>query len=122
MDSHELGIRGEAAAARYLDGIGYDILERNWRGSCGEIDIVARDGDRLVFCEVKTRRSLKCGSPLEAVGMRKQRRLLRAARAYIHVHRLAATDVRFDVCGVTPTSFSTARIVHIQGAFSEEAC
>ena len=76
-----LGRYGEDVAARHLAEAGLVVLERNWRCREGEIDIVARDGDVLVVCEVKTRRDTAYGSPLEAVTPRKAARLRRARRA-----------------------------------------
>lgn len=71
----ELGRYGEDVAVRHLHDQGLVILERNWRCRAGEIDIVARHGDVLVFCEVKTRRSDRFGSPVEAVTPRKLARM-----------------------------------------------
>jgi len=62
-----VGDYGEQVACAHLTDAGLEVLERNWRCDQGELDIVARDGDTLVFCEVKTRRSDRFGSPLEAV-------------------------------------------------------
>ena len=71
----QLGRYGEAYAARYLVEHGMEVLDRNWRCAAGEIDLVLRDGDVLVVCEVKTRASLAFGSPFEAVTERKLARL-----------------------------------------------
>ena len=71
----DLGAHGERIAAAYLTDSGLRVLDRNWRCRDGELDIVARDGDALVFCEVKTRRAVGFGHPVEAVGHAKQRRL-----------------------------------------------
>ncbi|HYX97629.1 MAG TPA: YraN family protein, partial [Geodermatophilus sp.] len=71
----DLGARGERIAAAHLTDSGLRVLDRNWRCREGELDIVARDGDTLVFCEVKTRRAVGFGHPVEAVGHAKQRRL-----------------------------------------------
>lgn len=70
----DLGRRGEAAAVRYLERFGYEILDRNWVCPAGEADIVAFDGDALVFVEVKTRTSFKKGFPAEAVDLEKRTR------------------------------------------------
>ena len=72
---NELGFHGERIAAAYLSSSGLRLLDRNWRCREGELDIVARDGDALVFCEVKTRRGVGYGHPVEAVTHTKQRRL-----------------------------------------------
>jgi putative endonuclease len=78
-----LGRYGEALAVRYLREQGMEVLERNWRCEHGEVDVVARDGDCLVICEVKTRRSAGFGEPVEAVTVAKARRLRRLAAAYL---------------------------------------
>jgi putative endonuclease len=91
------GRSGEDLAAQYLEQQGYTILERNYRLRIGEIDIIARDGEYLVFIEVKTRRSRKFGSPFEAVDIRKQQQIFKIASAYLQGKEL---PVRFDVVAV----------------------
>jgi len=93
--------RGEDAAAAYLRDRGYRIVERNWRCRLGEIDIVARDGETLVFVEVKSRRSAAFGAPQAAVDGRKQRKLSLAALHYLQARRVAPGPARFDVVAVT---------------------
>ncbi len=96
-----LGAHGEQIAERHLSAAGFFILERNWRCSAGEIDIVARDGDVLVVCEVKTRSGATFGSPLEAVTPAKARRLRRLALMRLareNAWRPAA--IRVDVVGI----------------------
>ena len=78
-----LGRYGEDVAARHLSDTGMEVLARNWRCDLGEADLVARDGDTLVICEVKTRRGLDYGTPLEAVTARKLARLRRHAARWI---------------------------------------
>lgn len=112
-----LGRRGEEQAARYLKKQGLRILTRGYRTRLGEIDLVAREGDSLVFVEVKTRRS---GRPAEAVTPRKQRRIIRAASRFVRFHRLLEANVpcRFDVVGVTwPEGNKRPEIQHYRGAF-----
>lgn len=96
------GRRGEAAAARHLEEIGYRILARNYRTPAGEIDIVARDGDVLVFVEVKARRSARFGPPKAAVDRRKQRKLARCAQHYLKRTGRTRQRARFDVASVRP--------------------
>ncbi|MCW5203487.1 YraN family protein [Desulfobulbus sp. US2] len=91
------GRSGEALAAQYLEQQGYIILERNYRLRIGEVDIIARDGEYLVFIEVKTRRSTRFGSPFEAVDARKQQQIVKIASAYLQGKEL---PVRFDVVAV----------------------
>lgn len=95
-----LGDYGEQVAAEHLAGAGMQILERNYRCPLGEIDIVARDGDTLVVCEVKTRRGRSYGSPLEAVTVRKARRLRRLAGYWLEAHQASPPSVRIDVVSV----------------------
>jgi putative endonuclease len=93
-----IGQAGEEAAARYLEQQGYVILERNFRLRLGEVDIIARDGEDLVFIEVKTRRTKNFGSPFEAVDARKQQQIAKVAAAYIQGREI---PVRFDVVAVS---------------------
>ncbi|SEM48058.1 putative endonuclease [Syntrophus gentianae] len=87
-------------AAAYLEAAGYRILERNYRCPFGEIDIIAQEGDTLVFVEVKSRRSENYGLPQLAVGPEKQRRISKISLFYLQSHRLEPSDVRFDVVAI----------------------
>lgn len=91
------GRSGEDAAVQYLEKMGYTILERNYRLRIGEVDIIARDKEYLVFLEVKTRRSTRFGSPFEAVDMRKQQQVVKVAAAYVRGREI---PVRFDAVAV----------------------
>ena len=96
-----LGADGEDLAARWYRDHGYVVVDRNWRTTFGEIDLVAVRGRTLVVCEVKTRRSSAFGSPAHAVGWTKQRRLRRLAAAWLAAQqRHPRYDVRFDVVAV----------------------
>ena len=95
-----LGRRGERAAEKYLKRNGYRIVARNFRASGAEIDLVAIDGETLVFVEVKTRRSRSAGAPEEAVDERKQSRMRRAAEAFWVQYRVGEMDLRFDIVAV----------------------
>ncbi|HEY7483736.1 MAG TPA: YraN family protein [Streptosporangiaceae bacterium] len=104
-----LGRKGEAAAARYLRGLGWQIVERNWRCRDGELDIVAYDGSRHVVCEVKTRTNIDYGTPLEAITSAKAARLRRLARRWADEHGVRAGQIRIDVIGLVcdgPNGFS----------------
>ncbi len=96
----EVGTKGEKFAGQYLQELGYEILEYNYRCKKGEIDLIARDGDCLVFCEVKYRKDLGSGNPLEAVDIYKQRTLSSCALYYLMEHSLMDTACRFDVIGI----------------------
>jgi putative endonuclease len=101
FDRRRLGADGEAVTARWYIERGYTVLDRNWRCRDGELDIVARDGDALVFCEVKTRSSDRYGTPFEAVGPAKQLRLRRLAARWLRESApFRPEQVRFDVAGV----------------------
>ena len=95
-----VGARGEALAILQLKKLGYRVLEQNFHCRGGEIDIVARRADVLVFVEVKARSSEAFGSPLEAIGPTKRRRLERAAQVYLAQKKLHGVPVRFDLVGV----------------------
>ena len=113
-----LGARGERAAARFLRRAGYKIIAHQYRDRRGEIDLIATDGRRVVFVEVKTRRSAQQEHPAEAVDLEKQRRLTRTARAYMKQHGLLNTPSRFDIVAVTwPQNSSRPTIEHLPGAF-----
>jgi len=99
VDRRTVGIEGEAAARRYLEGLGFRIVEENFTCPLGEIDLIARDGEVLVFVEVKARRSTRFGTPAEAVHPRKQRQILRVAEAYMRERRLRV-PCRVDVVAV----------------------
>lgn len=102
MKAHiRLGRRGEAAAADYLAGLGWKILDRNWRCSEGELDIVAHDGRRHIVCEVKTRRSARFGDPVEAVTAEKAARLRRLALRWAAARGVSGALIRVDVLGLT---------------------
>lgn len=97
---HLLGKSGEDQAARYLLSSGFRILERNWRGSSGEIDIIAlvagEDRSEIVFVEVKTRSSLRFGDPFDAITPEKYRRIFRLACEWVSLHH-SRTPWRIDV-------------------------
>lgn len=114
-----LGRRGEDLAHRYLRSAGFTVVARNYRPSSGdaEVDIVARDGEILVFVEVKSRMSSDFGSPDRAIDHEKQKRILRAARSYTTRAGIEWGEVRFDIISIVFTKPPT--IVHHQDAFFE---
>lgn len=111
-----IGRRGEADAVEYLEREGYFILERNFRAERGEIDIIAKDGNTLVFVEVKTRVRGGFGEPEEWVNQKKQTQIGKVAMGYLQEKRLEDVDCRFDVVAVTKMGEKT-RIRHIEDAF-----
>ena len=92
-------------AGAYLEKYGYKILEYNYRCRQGEVDIVARDGEYLVFCEVKYRSGAGSGYPEEAVDLRKQKKISKCALYYLTVHGLVDVPVRFDVVSIEGEQF-----------------
>lgn len=104
------GAAYEQKAAEYLENLGWRILEKNFRCRTGEIDLIAKDGDTLVFAEVKYRRSRAYGNPAEAVDKRKQYRICRVADYYRMKHALSdAQSCRFDVVSVLGEEISLIR-------------
>jgi putative endonuclease len=95
-----LGERGEGAALDRYRRRGFALVARNWRCSLGELDLVVRRGDLLVFCEVKTRRPSAHGAGFEAVDARKQRKLRSLAEAFLLTTATHHVRVRFDVASV----------------------
>ncbi|MBC8115711.1 MAG: YraN family protein [Candidatus Saccharimonas sp.] len=115
-----MGNRGEAAAARFLERLGYRILERQMRGRFGELDLVALDGDGdvVVFVEVKTRSTTSAGHPTEAITTAKQRKITQSALAYLKRRHWLERRARFDVISVLwPDSNSEPAIRHYVNAF-----
>jgi len=116
----KLGERGEDAAVAFLERSGLTIVERNWRCQAGEIDIVALDGDTLVLCEVKTRRTAAKGTPEEAVTPAKQRRYAKLAAAYVQAAGIEPVAVRFDVITLLAIAEDRALLRHYRAAFVSE--
>lgn len=113
-----VGAYGERVAVRALSEAGMLIVDRNWRCRDGELDIVALDGDCLVFCEVKTRRGTAYGGPAEAVTRAKAARLRRLVGAWLTAHPDRAGEfaqVRVDVIAVTRPRAGAAQVEHLRG-------
>jgi putative endonuclease len=115
-DHLDLGKHGEDLAANFLKKLGYKILVRNYRVKSGEIDIIARDGNCLVFVEVKTRTSDSFAQPIESVGFHKQQKLRSLADRYLASHVFLDCDVRFDVVSIVQRG-GRPEIEHIRNAF-----
>lgn len=113
---HQIGKAGEQLAARFLTEKGYTILERNWRFSKAEVDLIAKDGENLVFVEVKTRSTDYFGKPEEFVSPQKERLLAEAASVYMEQigHQWA---IRFDLISVIYRHEQDFTIEHLEDAF-----
>jgi putative endonuclease len=114
----ELGARGEEAAAYFLVRRGYDIVARNWTCFAGEADIIARDGEALVFVEVKTRSNYTKGMPGEAVGKEKRKRYEKIAAAFLAQYDVVDIPLRFDVISIIAVAPDRAMIRHHINAFA----
>ena len=112
----ELGRRGEALAEQFLLAQDFEIVARNFRCRAGEIDLVALDGQSLVFVEVRSRRGARRGTGLESVTWRKQTQVARVAQYFLAGREWGERDARFDVIGIDFASEPPA-IEHVRGAF-----
>ncbi len=114
----KLGDQGERAAERHLLRQGWIIIERGYSGRSGEIDLIAVDGQTIVFVEVKTRSSYRKGHPAEAVDDSKQRYLTQTAYAYLKKKQLIDCSFRFDVISIVwPDVTQAPKIEHFENAF-----
>ncbi len=105
-----VGREYETRACAYLENNGFTIIERNFRSRTGEIDIVCREGTYLVFTEVKYRKSASSGTPAEAVGFMKQKKIFDTARFYLARHGISPdTDIRFDVVAILGENITLIR-------------
>jgi len=112
----QFGQEGESIAVRHLKKNGYKILEQNYRNKLGEIDIIAKDKNTLVFVEVKSRRSAGYGSPKYALTPKKQRKISMAALFYLKAVKQPKVKARFDVVAISSTD-DNPRIEIIKNAF-----
>lgn len=118
MASHiDFGKNGEQMSRQFLENKGYAILEINWRFQHKEIDLICKDGNTLVFVEVKTRSGDYFQKPYEAVETKKQKLLIEAAEAFI-VEFTDFIEIRFDIISIVQKPHSSAIIEHIINAFS----
>lgn len=109
----QLGLDGEAAATLHLQRAGLDIIDRRWRCAHGELDIVALDGDTVVFVEVKTRRDERFGHPFEAITPAKVRRLRALAGLWLQTNGRRG-PVRMDAVAVIAPRSGSWRIEHLR--------
>ncbi len=113
----KLGNRGEKIAAKLLRKQGYRIIEKNYHSRLGEIDIVAKEDESIVFVEVKTRRCTDFGLPEEALSYDKRRRLSKLALGYLAHRRIKDTNCRFDVVSILMDNNRANHIKLIKNAF-----
>lgn len=116
MDKQELGRLGEELARDYLLDAGYTILAHNYRTQLGEIDLIAKENDTIIFVEVRTRSTPSYGTPFESINPIKRERLIRLALQFCAHHCLYSKNLRFDVIGVTFNHYGPA-IEHLPNAF-----
>jgi putative endonuclease len=117
VNRSQVAARGESLARRHLEGLGYRVEACNWRAPQGEIDLVASDGETLVFVEVKARTGRQFGEPEEAITRRKRRHLLETAQAYLEAHDRLDAAWRIDVIAVDlAPSGAVLRLEHYQDA------
>jgi putative endonuclease len=112
-----VGAYGERMAERHLTAAGLVVLDRNWRCRDGEVDLILRDGDDVVFCEVKTRRTDLFGTPAEAIDAIKVRRLRRLAGLWLAQTSVRPREIRFDVVQVWLQRRGATLVEHTRAAF-----
>jgi putative endonuclease len=115
-EKKEIGQRGENLAVAYLQNLGYKVLERNYRCKLGEVDIIARDNDTLVFIEVRTRSSLDFGLPQESINRRKRHQISKVALEFMLRKKMKNIPARFDVVAISLEP-GKEKVDHIKDAF-----
>lgn len=113
---HILGRYGEQAATDFIASLGYELLDRNWHHSLGELDIVAKDANQIVFIEVKTRNGRGFGHPFEAITPAKMARLRQLSAAWLAAKQLGSVAVRMDAISVLVES-GRVHIEHMKRVF-----
>ncbi|MDM8516408.1 YraN family protein [Desulfobacterales bacterium HSG16] len=114
--NQRFGIQGESLAVRYLKSAGYHIIQTNYRTKIGEIDVIAKDADTIVFVEVKARSSARFGSPKHAVTHRKMRTISKVALYYLKITKQTRVRARFDVVSIN-TAGKMPEIELVKNAF-----
>ena len=116
MTKHSVGMQGQVAAKQFLTDKGFIIIRENYRLRSSEIDIIAKDGEYIIFVEVKFRKGLSHGLPRESVGRAKQKKIIKAAMHYIQANEKTEQDYRFDVVEILEKDGSLYAN-HIENAF-----
>lgn len=112
MNKRKIGSLGEDMAVRFLESLGVEILERNYRSRFGEIDIIAKEDNTLLFIEVKYRKNESFGYPLEAVDFAKRQKIKKTARFFLNENHYFNMNIRFDCIGIMGSNIDL-----IKGAF-----
>ena len=116
LQAHSLGRRGENYAVKYLDSLGWTVVDRNWRCKLGELDIICvDDAATLVFVEVKTRAGLGFGSPLESITRNKLLTLRSLAGEWLQEHDVQARRIRIDAIGILKLPGLAPELEHVRG-------
>ena len=113
----DFGKKGEEIAAAFLEGKGYCILHRNWKAGAREVDLIARDGEYLVFAEVKTRQANTPIYPETAVDAAKQRHITSVAERFMEQYAESLFDIRFDIIAITFQNETDYELLHFDDAF-----
>ena len=116
-NKRKTGSEGEDIACEYLTKLGYEIIERNYQYGHGEIDIIAKDDDIIVFVEVKYRKSLEYGPPESAITKGKQKQVRKTAEAYLYDKEIKDTSCRIDVIAILHFPSKESQIEHYKDAF-----
>ena len=114
--TRDLGVNGEEFAARFLESMGYRIVERNYRIRSAEIDLIVEKNNLIAFVEVKTRKNKKFGRPAEAVTLSKQKKIIEAASVFMQREEYARSGCRFDVIEIFYEG-GDWHLNHIESAF-----
>jgi putative endonuclease len=122
INRKKLGALGERIAKEHIEKLGYRVIETNFRCHEGEIDIIAQEGEQLVFVEVRTRRGLDFGTPEESITVSKRQKLIEVAYAYLQSHEVLSPSWRIDVVAVElGTGGTVSRVELIQNAVSGDS-
>lgn len=114
MNSSSVGSNGEELATVFLKGLGYKILQRNFHSRLGEIDIIAKDKNQIVFVEVKSRKKFDFGQPAESINSKKLQAMIKTGQYYLLVNKITDADYRFDAVEVFLNNFGSNKINHIK--------
>ncbi|MDX1671076.1 MAG: YraN family protein [Balneolaceae bacterium] len=118
--TRKIGGEGEELAAAFLESKGYTILDRNYFFERAEVDIVAFDGSKIVFVEVKRRSNTNYGHPEDAVTEEKMHQIYKAAEAWIYERKMDGSPVRFDVISILQKEKESPRIKHFEDTFRKK--